>query len=156
MITAAGDSLCQLVVESQDVLDGRRVLVCSCLGATLDGAALQQWYKQLHVHLPGRCPVTLAHRLLLHNAVGAPLLIAAFVATTAALEGHAAPWDKVSQEWVPGVCAHWLCMAPLLTINALRVPNHFQVLCVNCAALVWNVGLSWLCHRPLLAQKRRE
>lgn len=150
-ITGAGDILSQLIIESHEQVDKRRLFVCTGLGGALDGAALQWWYSLLHKRLPGEHTFVVAQRLLLHQALATPLMVSVFIAATAALGAHAEPLQKVKHEWWPAMWVQWLVVAPAQALNFWRVPKHFQVLCANSCALAWSTGLSWLCHRPMAA-----
>lgn len=144
-IASAGDVLSQLVVESRENLNTFRLALCAGLGGALEGFVGQEWYRFLHVRLPGQ---RILQRLFLHHFTFAPLLlIPVFIATTAAVEGHAPPWLKLKQEWFRAVCAHWVIMIPTQLVAAFWVPKSFQVLSVNIGALLWSTTLSWLNHR---------
>ena len=145
-VTATGDLVCQCCLEASAAIDRRRLAVAGCLGALLDGAALQRWYAVLHSRMPG----TVAQRLLLHHAAFAPALIAVFMAaTTATLSQPERVWPKLRHDWMPAVGAQWVIVAPSQAAVAWLVPRHYQVLVVNSCALLWAAALSRVCHRPL-------
>mmetsp|Transcript_14190 Transcript_14190/g.36774 ORF Transcript_14190/g.36774 Transcript_14190/m.36774 type:complete len:208 (+) Transcript_14190:165-788(+) len=148
-LAGAGDCISQLVLESQEQLDRRRLITAIGLGAVLDGAALQHWFAVLHRRLAVRHGATVVRRLALHEFLFVPIAVPLFVAATAVCEAHARPWRKVSHEWLPAVGLHWLMVAPSLFANAQLVPKAFQVLVANSIALSWSVALSKLSHRPI-------
>lgn len=149
-ITAAGDIISQLVMESRTQLDQRRLLVCTALGAALEGVALQHWYALLHVRVPGQGATVIARRLLLHHVCFAPALaIPAFIAGATALEFSSSGRNSllsVRQAWGTAVSAHLMIVAPTQLANAWLLPRQYQVLCANSCAFIWALALSTITH----------
>ena len=145
-VTTTGDLVCQCCLESSAEIDQRRLAVVACLGALLDGAALQRWYAVMHSLMPG---TSVARLLLLHHTAFAPPLVAVFMAGATACAHPERVRPKLRHDWWPAVGAQWVIVAPTQAANAWLVPRPYQLLVANSCALLWAAVLSKLCHRPL-------
>ncbi|KAL1496623.1 hypothetical protein AB1Y20_014227 [Prymnesium parvum] len=142
-VAAVGDLLSQLVVESRDVVERRRLLVCTLLGCTVDGVVVQRWFQWVHA-----LHNVLGVQLTLHHAVFAPvLLIPAWIGGTALLESNWKPWHQLNHEWRLATQLHCVTVGPCQALNALVVPKRFSVLACNTVGIVWSTCLSWICHK---------
>ena len=151
-VTCAGDLISQLILESRDTVDCRRLLACTLLGGVLDGSMMQRWFALVHRRLPGHS--SFMQRLVIHELICAPMSAFAFILGTTASSGkHLDPWRKAQQELAPAVGCHWLLVAPTMTFNASSVPKPYQLLVANSASLMWAAVLSRLSHRPMRPQR---
>ena len=139
-LTASGDMISQLVLESREELDRPRLLTCAVLGGALDGSALQCWYAALHSRQP-----RFSLRLVAHHLAFAPAATAVFMAGAAA-SSLREPRRQLQEWWWPAACIHLLLIAPSQIANAFLVPKPCQVLVANSMALVWATVLSRLSH----------
>ena len=148
VIGGVGDLTCQVLVETREDIDMRRLCVFSALGGILIGPALHRWYTFLHRNVPGEGLAAVAPRLLLDQLCFAPLFIPTFMVALGLLEGHPLhkALHKAERQWWSAVVANWQLWVPCQLINFGLVPTHFQVLFANGVACIWNVYLSFLSH----------
>lgn len=149
LIAILGDLLAQKISQSgkgEFVVDRRRSASVGIWGLLALGPALHYWYAILDRLFMGRYAVI--SKLLSDQLLFAPICNAAFMAGVGSLEGN--PFSEVSQTvreklW-PSTKANWTLWPAAQLLNFSLVPKTFQIVYVNCVALVWSVILAYIAH----------
>ncbi|CAL9755475.1 unnamed protein product [Musa acuminata subsp. burmannicoides] len=146
-----------LLIDQVSKLDLRQTFVFTFLGLSLVCPTLHFWYLYLSKLLtfPGASGAFL--RLLLDQIyiflrlIFSPIFLGVFLSSVVALEGR--PYQinhKLEQEWFSVVLANWQLWIPFQFLNFQFVPQKFQVLAADIAALAWNVMLSFEAHKEIV------
>ncbi|KAL1510273.1 hypothetical protein AB1Y20_006595 [Prymnesium parvum] len=149
LVTGAGDLFCQLGVERADALDRPRLAAFTAVGGLLVAPVLHGWYSLLNSRFPGRRAPAVALRLVLDQALFAPIFLPVVMGSALLTEGQAEPRATLSREWWPALLVNWQLWVPAQLINFRWMPPHYQVLFANGVGLVWNTYLSYVSHSEL-------
>ncbi|EKX48672.1 hypothetical protein GUITHDRAFT_151652 [Guillardia theta CCMP2712] len=170
-IAFAGDVFCQTVLERQTAqqwtgelshmnkteskmqvttIDWKRLSNFTLLGGVLVAPTLHYWYGFLGRAVPGTNFAAAFKRVFLDQAFFAPSFIAVFISSVNALDGKSQEEvvKSVQTHWGPSVINNWKLWIPAQFVNLWVVPPHLQVLFSNGVAVIWNMYLSWVTHRP--------
>lgn len=144
-----GDLVAQKISQADDKnysWDKRRSLSIAVWGLFFMGPVLHYWYLTLDRVL--RHKYAIITKLLSDQLVFAPCFNAAFMLGIGALEGNSSKdiTDNVKTKLWPVMKANWTLWPAAQIINFSIVPKDFQVIYVNCVALVWNVIFTYLSH----------
>lgn len=149
LLALLGDYFAQRIAQRQDPgfsLDVRRSASIGVWGFCFMGPVLHYWYGLLDRMFLGRYAVL--SKVLSDQILFAPFFNGAFIAGVGSLEGH--PTKEVSETvktklW-PSMKANWTLWPAAQLINFTVIPRTFQIVYVNCVALVWNVILTYISH----------
>lgn len=149
LIAILGDLLAQKISQRGDgqfVLDLRRSASVGIWGLLALGPALHYWYGILDRLFLGRYAVI--SKLLSDQLLFAPVCNTAFMLGVGSLEGN--PFSEVSktvrEKFWPSTKANWTLWPAAQLLNFSLVPKTFQIVYVNCVALVWSVILAYIAH----------
>lgn len=144
-----GDILAQRIAHRQNVqftLDLRRTLSIGLWGLVALGPALHYWYAALDRLFFRKYAVL--YKVLADQLVFSTVSNASFMAGVGTLEGHPLKEsiENVRSKLWPSMKANWMLWPAAQVINFACIPRSFQVVYVNCIALVWCVILAYIAH----------
>lgn len=149
LLAFMGDLLAQKIAQrdkAEFVLDMRRSASVGLWGFCMMGPVLHYWYGILDRLFFGKFAVM--NKLLSDQLLFAPLFNGAFMLGVGSLEGH--PFQDLTETvrtklW-PSMKANWTLWPAAQVVNFALVPKTFQIVYVNCVALVWSVVLAYIAH----------
>ncbi|PXF47874.1 PXMP2/4 family protein 2 [Gracilariopsis chorda] len=144
-----GDLLAQKLSQADEKeysWDKRRSLSISLWGLVFMGPVLHYWYLTLDRLF--RHKYAIFTKLLSDQLVFAPCFNAAFMLGIGALEGNSLKdiADNIKAKLWPVMKANWTLWPAAQVVNFSIVPKDFQVIYVNCVALIWNVIFTYISH----------
>lgn len=149
LLSVIGDLLAQKIAQRDNaefVLDTRRSASIGLWGLFIMGPALHYWYAVLDRLFFGKFAVL--NKLLSDQLLFAPVFNAAFIVGVGSLEGN--PLKEVAEtvrtKFWPSMKANWTLWPAAQVVNFALVPKTFQIVYVNCVALVWSVILAYIAH----------
>lgn len=115
-----------------------------CYGGAVFGPAATTWYAFLarRINLSST-NATIAARVAADQFVFAPVNMALFLGSMAALEGQSVS-GRLRKAWAKGMVNNFLVWPWVQGVNFRFVPLEHRVLVVNFVALGWNCYLSYL------------
>lgn len=149
VIALFGDMLAQIIAQSDKAefcFDVRRSASIGIWASVFMGPVLHYWYGFLDRVFLGK--FALAGKLLSDQLLFAPFFNGAFIAGVGTLEGNPLRQvaDTVRTKLWPSMKANWTLWPAAQVVNFTLIPRTFQIVYVNCVALVWNVILTYISH----------
>lgn len=149
LLSIVGDYLAQHISQQDDPsckLDIRRTLSVGIWGFIALGPSLHYWYAALDRLFFGKFAVL--YKVVADQLLFSTVSNAAFMAGVGTLEGH--PFretlETVRTKIWPSMKANWTLWPAAQLINFACVPKSFQIVYVNCIALIWSVILAYIAH----------
>jgi len=147
LIVLGGDLGCQLFIEGGSI-DFARLARMFFLGGVLVAPVLHVWYGALFRWFPSPSIRGVLTRVVLDQAVFAPIFCGVFFTAIFATEGRLDQLENhLRENYVDAVKVNWMMWIPAQIINFKFVPPQLQVLFANFVALFWNSYLSWSGHK---------
>lgn len=131
-------------------LDFKRSAGIGLWGLAFMGPVLHTWYSILdRMVSTGRFLVL--KKVAIDQIFFAPFFNSAFMFGTGMLEGRS--FNAVAQTWKnkfkDSMFANWMLWPFAQAINFSFIPKPYQVMFVNCVALLWNAILTYISHDDL-------
>lgn len=128
----------------RDSYDVPRSFRSGLFGALAVGPIFHVWFRALDRLVPGSALKPVAYKMLLDQAVMAPIFTVFYFAAMGVLEGKSPAQieSKIRVATWPTLVANY-CIFPVSQFaNFYYVPQHLRVLVLNAGGLVYNVYLS--------------
>lgn len=144
-----GDILAQKIAQRDNPdfsLDVRRTLSIGLWGLLALGPALHYWYAALDRLFFRKYAVL--YKVLADQLIFSTVSNASFIAGVGTLEGFPLneSIENVRTKLWPSMKANWTLWPAAQVINFACIPRNFQIVYVNCVALVWCVILAYIAH----------
>ncbi|KAF9026044.1 hypothetical protein BDZ89DRAFT_1135071 [Hymenopellis radicata] len=144
VLFGAGDVIAQQVIEGKGKNhDSMRTLRLSFYGGAMFGPAITAWYIFLG-RLTFKSPTRgVIYRVWLDQFVITPVIVGAFFASMATLEGK--PFEakaRIQEKYSPTLIRNWGVFIPTQLINFWIVPPQWRFGVVGVVSLFWNTYLS--------------
>jgi len=113
-------------------------------GALAVGPIFHVWFNRLDRWIPGGGVRAVAGKLVLDQALMAPLFTVFYFATMGVMEGRSREqiWQKIRVATGPTLLANYAIFPAAQAANFAFVPERLRVLVLNAGGLVYNVVLS--------------
>lgn len=153
LLAIIGDAIAQFIARDQNgfTFNARRSASIGIWGICFMGPVLHYWYGLLDILFSGKFSVLA--KLLSDQIFFAPFFNGAFIAGVGTLEGQSSSdvSEAVKTKLWPAMKANWTLWPVAQFVNFAIIPKTFQIVYVNCIALVWNAILTYISH-----QKKEE
>lgn len=159
VLAGAGDLFAQrLDPGTGRVSPARRFLVFASFGALWTGPFNHYWLRFLARTFQGSgwTPVLkklAVHHLLWNSFVYLPVLFGYVGVMQGFTRKELEDW--VRRDYFRMLVLCWVVWIPITGAMFKWVPEHFQSVTMSGISLVWNSGLSWMCHRKAVLENER-
>ncbi|KAK9477665.1 hypothetical protein V1514DRAFT_333102 [Lipomyces japonicus] len=146
----AGDLIAQVAEEATGdykSYDLQRTARMVFHGGVVFAPIVTRWYGLVSrvVKIPGRPNLQAFGRMVVDQAVWAPVGIASFYVSMGVLQGHS--WQSIEQDlrdkWYPTMVGNYAVWPLVQVINFRFMPLQHRLLFVNLVSIGWNAFLSW-------------
>lgn len=149
ILAMLGDLISQYVAHDKDTPyhhNTRRTLSIAVWAIIAMGPLFHFWYTRLDQAITGR--FSLIKKLSADQLLFTPVFLTLFMFGTGFLEGNS--WDSLVETWrtkmIPTLKANYTLWPPAQAINFTFIPPKFQVLYINCVAILWNSIVTYITH----------
>ncbi|KAK0098628.1 hypothetical protein PV326_005961 [Microctonus aethiopoides] len=150
-LMAVGDQLAQNLVEKRKLkdLDFLRTAQFYAIGFCFGGPAVRTWYGILDKYIGSKGGLVTIKKVAIDQILFAPTFIVLLLTTIGIMQGNDATSikNKLKNEYTDILWNNYKLWPMVQLVNFAFVPLNYQVLVVQCVAVLWNCYVSYRTNR---------